>query len=696
MKYSYEGIKKYLQGNYSIGDLKNFLERLGLNPVINSFKNFELEIPSNRPDLMSAAGIAKSLLPFGDFQFCFPEFQISHSTEEKFPVEIYSLQDCYFYAGRVIKNTKVSSSPDWLKQQVESAGFRSINNIVDITNFVFWELGQPLHAFNKSILDSGIIVRKAMDNEQIITLDGVKRILNREILVIADKSRTVAIAGIMGGINTEVNEKTTDIFIESAFFNPFLIRKGSKFLGLRTEASSKFEKGIDPQMIIIALDRCCRLIEEIAGGKTGPLVLKGDYKKEKESISFSITKLKNYLGYNIPVNFIKEVFNKLGFELSDDNSDVINVFVKSDRQDIVYDVDLIEEIAKYYGYDKIPEEIPEVVIKPTEDDSAYLFLDKIKEIFTHLGFTEAINLGLISREEINNFEMEELKFLEILNPVSVNFSYLRPSMIIELLKNFQYNSAYKNENIALFETGNKYFLLDNIPAERMTLSFGVMDRDDLFAFKGKIEYFLKTYFFPEPDYGTYLEKDEQNTGIYYNIIVDNTFNLLAENPGKINLGFIFEPLSVLLEKYDLQSKKIFLAQMDLELLKSKGFLKNFFDHNKIPSIPSIRRDLSLVVKAGPKSDWGYIVQFLYDLESKPLNIKDKIKVFDIYYFSDKEKKELWEKFGFEENTDIIGVGISIYFSNEEGNLTKDDIDKNVHEIVEAFKKINIRLRYEQI
>ncbi|MCL5674125.1 MAG: phenylalanine--tRNA ligase subunit beta [Candidatus Omnitrophica bacterium] len=701
MKYSYEGIREYLEGNYSVDELKNFLEKLGLNPIIlegDSPGEFEIEIPSNRADLTSITGLARSLLPLGDFKFHFPDFKIITHTDKKLPVEISSYEDCYCYAGRCIENVKVSPSSCWLKKKVESAGFRSVNNVVDITNFVFWELGQPMHAFDKDLINSKIFVRRASDGEQIVTLDGVKRTLNREILVIADNFRPVAIAGIMGGVNSQVNEKTTNLFLESAFFNPAIIRKSSKILGLRTEASSKFEKNIDPEIIVTALDRCCKLINELCGGETGELILTGSYKTKERVISLGFTRLNSYLGYDVSVNLVEEIFNRLGFQTGI-SGDLLNVSVPSYRQDVIHDVDLIEEIAKYHGYEKIHEEIPVAVITPSEDDSTIFFINETKDILTKLGFSEVINLGLVSMDEINNFEMGNLNPVEILNPVSMNFSHLRPSLVIELLKNFQRNSAYKNENLALFEIGNTYFLSDNKPTSDMAVSLGIMDTGDhsgfkgFSTFKGKIEYFLKTYFYPVQvqDYVIDFERDERNTGIYYNIILEN---IPAKEPQKDILGFIFEPAQSLLEKYDLQGKEIFISQIDLEVLKNKGFLKSYFDKNKTPSISPIRRDLSLVVKAGPESEWRFIVDNLYIPEL--LSAKDKIKIFDIYSFSAREKKELQKKFGFKEPVDILGLGISIFFSNEKGNLTKDNIDNKVHKIIETLEKSGVRLRHEQI
>ncbi|MGC8805551.1 MAG: phenylalanine--tRNA ligase subunit beta, partial [Candidatus Ratteibacteria bacterium] len=381
MKYSIKALAEYIKGNWTQKDIERWLSMLGLNPVFTEQGDdvfIEIEAPANRGDLLSAIGLIRAISPCGEIEPVYPDTRIKEESSRTFPIEIESFDDCIFYSGRIIESVKITDSPQWLREKVTAAGFRSINNVVDITNLVFWEFGQPLHAFDLKCLKGKIVVRRAKNGEQIITIDGMKRELTSDVLVIADIEKPVAIAGIMGGMNSEVKGTTTDLFIESAFFNPVRIRRGSKLLGLATDASARFEKRIDPDFVVSGLDRCCRLINEICGGRVAPLCIAGNNQTKEKLISVQKTKIASYLGCEIPENFITRTLEKLDCGVHAETENLI-VKVPAGRNDLDLDVDIIEEIAKYWGYDRIPEQMPVASIAYNVSSQEYLRLDALRD-----------------------------------------------------------------------------------------------------------------------------------------------------------------------------------------------------------------------------------------------------------------------------------------------------------------------------
>ncbi|HDD64829.1 MAG TPA: hypothetical protein ENF61_01815, partial [Firmicutes bacterium] len=374
MRYSYLLIKEYLKGEFSRKELIEYLDNLGYNPLIiedNEDLIFELEIPANRGDLLSIIGVCREILPMKSLSLQLPEINFEEKISEKMDVEVENYEDCPYYSCRIIKNVKVEPSPAWLKEKVEKMGFRSINNLVDISNFVTGFTGQPIHIFDLKKIKGGIVVRRGRENEEIETLDGKIRKLNSEILVISDSEKPIALAGIMGGKNSEVDDGTTSILIESAKFSPVTVRKGSKILGITTEASLRFEKETDIERVKEGLEWTTFLVKEVCGGEIGPLSSSGIYtSEEKKEIPLNINKLFQYLGKEISEDIITNLFKKISFSVRKEKN---FFYVKPPvwRNDIKEDVDLIEEIAKYIGYSNIPSEFPIENLKPTPSESEY-------------------------------------------------------------------------------------------------------------------------------------------------------------------------------------------------------------------------------------------------------------------------------------------------------------------------------------
>jgi phenylalanyl-tRNA synthetase beta chain len=589
-------------------------------------------------------------MPFVDFKLNLPETRVVEDSTHQFPVEISAPDDCCFYAGRVVENVRVGPSPGWLQQEVERAGFRSINNVVDATNYVFWILGQPLHAFDLDLLAEKIVVRRATAGETITTLDGVKRALSDEVLVIADAEKSVAIAGIMGGADTEVTAGTRNLFIESAYFNPARVRRASKALGLLTEASQRFEKRADFGAIIPALDFVCSILKQLCNGRIGPVSKCGDFESKGKVINLDIGEVGSYLGCPVDGGFIVSILKHIGCRIAR-HGDSLKVEVPISRYDLDRKVDLIEEVAKYLGYDAIPEAMPRAVILPTPSDTRYERIEQMRDCLLNLGFSEVVNAGFLGDEEIAPFKDEAV---EIINPLSRNLAYLRPSMLPDMLRNFRDNLAFKNERLAFFEIGSIFH-----PGfkEEFIASLGVMNRMDFYSFKGKIETFLEKFGIDQLSWNL----DKGRIGMS-----------CVARAQDVEIAKIAMPDSDTLKLYRLEDEKVLVAEIALDYILEKNVPVSVY--RKPPKIAPIRRDIALIV---PKTAaWNEISTAILDLQF-PV---ERISVFDIY-----EGKHI--------PANCTGVAVSIFFANEQGTLTRQDVEVFIGEILKALKgRFNITLR----
>ncbi len=649
MRYSLKILGQYISGKWSEDKIEHWLRILGLNPLLVKEGDdvfIELEIPSNRGDLLSAFGIVRALAPCTGIEPGYPEIDLQQRSSRTMLVEITSPEDCFLYAGRVIESVSVEPSSGWLKERVLCAGFRSVNNVVDITNLVFWEYGQPLHAFDLDRLEEKIVVRRAEDGEEITTLDGTKRHLNRDVLVISDSEKPVAIAGIMGGLNSEVGYHTKNIFIESAFFNPVRIRRGSKYLGMATDASARFEKGTARSLVVSALDRCCALINQLCGGNTGPVCVAGSLSSEKRVIYLSIEKISEYLGCEIPEDFAVNTLKKLGCSVESGHN-MLKITVPDIRNDLELDVDVIEEMAKYWGYDKIPESMPVASVSPSVSAREYSRLEALKDIFVQLGFNEVINLGLGCEPE---FLYPEDENIEIVNPLSRNYAFLRRSMMSGLLQNIQENYNRKIQSLSIFEIGNIYRKTGSGFTEEPTAGIAVMNKYSLYSFKGIVEYILKKI-------GSSINSQrmsKQKNGVVIEFLQNNK-----------RAGILLLPRSDLLKKYGIEDQEILLAEVMLKDFVETGFPETVY---KAPSrTMPVKRDLSLVV---PNSvNWEKVEEMLFN----NIPMLEKIEIFDIY-----RGENIPEKF--------TGIAVSLTFHNPDSNLTKQDIEKIVGNVLEMMQK----------
>jgi Phenylalanyl-tRNA synthetase beta subunit len=414
MRYSYKILMNYIVGELAKEKMINYLKILGLNPKIIKEENsdiiFELETPANRPDLLSFTGILREIMPFGNFALRdMDKTTYKEEISDFIPVEIENLNECFYYSCRIIRNIKNSFSTEEFKKSIEDMGFKSSLNVVDISNFVMCEIGQPLHIFDLDKIKGKIIVRKGKKGEKITTIDGKEREVE-DVLLIADEEKPIAIAGIMGGANTEVSQQTKNILIESAYFNPVIIRKGSKKIGLITEASLRFEKDLSISMAKKGMERATEMIKEFCGGEIGRLSFKGlELKKEEKEIYLKKENIEKILGLKIEEEFLRKIFDKLNFKIKNEDEKKFLLTIPDYRKDIKEEIDIIEEIAKYKKYSDIPEEMPVINIQPSFVFSKYETIKKIKHLLVNLGFSEVITLSFISDRVVEKFNLEAVK-----------------------------------------------------------------------------------------------------------------------------------------------------------------------------------------------------------------------------------------------------------------------------------------------
>ena len=451
-----------LEKNLPVG--KNLARALNLaDPVL------EIDLTPNRPDCLSIIGTAREVAAIQGRQITVKPVGLVESGREidqQTSVTVEAPESCPRYTARLLENITVAPSPLWLQNRLISVGLRPINNIVDITNFVLMEYGQPLHGFDfDRLAENRIVVRKANAGEKFITLDSKERILSEDMLLICDGQKPVGLAGVMGGLNSEIETTTTRVLIESAYFNPASIRKTAKTLGLNTDASHRFERGIDPETTPIALDRAAQLMVELAGGTLVPGVIdiKGKI-PQPVPIVLTVEETNRLLGTNLDQDVIKRLLESIEFQVESNAEDTLAVTAPPFRVDIARTVDLIEEVARLTGYNNIPRTYPLVPAETRTPSKALAERDRIKQIMTGFGFTEAINYAFMDDRacDLLNLAADDDRRLlvKILNPLTEDQTVMRTSLVPGLLKSTYRNISRQVKRIKLFEVG-KIFIQKN-------------------------------------------------------------------------------------------------------------------------------------------------------------------------------------------------------------------------------------------
>lgn len=634
---------------------KRLIDEIGLNDVI-----FEIGITPNRPDCLSLTGVAREAAAILGKEVKYPDLTVKETGEDiggLAKVELLDSEKCPRYSCRVIKDVTIGPSPLWLKTRLESSDIRSINNVVDITNFVLLELGQPLHAFDYDLLEEKkIVVRHAGEGEIIETLDGVERKLTPDDLLICDGKKPVALAGVMGGANTEVSTGTKNILLESAYFDPLTVRKTSRKTGLRSESSYRFERGVDPNGITNALDRAAELIRELAGGEVAAGKI-DEYpaRIEPTEAELSLKHANALLGTDITPDQVRSLALGLGLEILEQSDGDFRFRIPTFRVDLTREIDLIEEIARLYGYDNIPTTLPSVVMTSDGMSHQKRIQGKFKEIFTAGGFYEVINYSFEDDEMLGLFSKEET--LAILNPLSKEGSVMRTSLLPGLIRNTVLNLNRQEQDIRLFEIGKIYISEGqrNLPTEITKIAAAATGRrQPEFWDKEEFDFF---------DFKSILEKGFASLSVAEGVAFRRASEIGFLHPGKSAVvmvggeeaGYLGELHPDLAEKLEI-SKRLNVCEIDLDKVTavSEKSIKKF---KPLPRFPSVRRDIALIVdEETPASS------ILNEIDNVGSKLIEDAEVFDVFTGSPVE-------------TGKKSVAVSLQLRAADKTLTEDEINK---------------------
>jgi phenylalanyl-tRNA synthetase beta chain len=638
----------------------------------------EIAITPDRADALSHFGIARELAALFDRPLKKPEINISAGSKninELASVVIENAEDCPRYSAKVVTGVQIKESPEWLKEKLRSIDLRPINNIVDITNFVLHEVGQPLHAFDLDMVKGNkIIIKSAGEDQKFITLDSKERNIKAEDLFICDAEKPVALAGVMGGENSEVTENTTNILIESAYFRPSRVRRTSKLLGLSTDASYRFERGCDPFGTVYAAERAAQLMAELGGGEVAEGTI-DVYPNEIKSLEVELrfSRIEKILGYVVPKEQVSIILNKLGLTVISENEEVFLVNVPPFRPDIEREIDLIEEVARIYGYDRIPEISKiNVTLEPRVDQSE--FVENAKQALLALGFNEIVTNSLMTDTIADKFG----KSVSILNPQSSTMSHLRTSLLPGALMSVAKNINVKEKDLLMFEVGKVFNRLtdneinnfdDFIETEELSLIItGNRTTDewysnesvyDIYDLKGFVTEFLRKLNI------TALNESSDISGDLYDFGFAKTFKkkVIAQG-GKLK--------TKLLKEFDI-AQDVYVFTFNITELKEIRAKERRF--SELLKYPKVVRDAAFILdKNVLNSDIELVIRKAC---SKLLK---NIKLFDIF------------------ESDSLGKGkksmaYQLEFFHEERTLTEEEVDKEFWTAIEKVKeKFNAQLR----
>lgn len=631
----------------------------------------EYEITSNRVDCYSVLGIAREAAATFRKPFV-PPVVVKTGNEEDVndmvSVEIKDADLCSRYCARVVKNVKIAPSPEWMQRRLAAMGIRPINNLVDITNYVMEEYGQPMHAYDLStIAGSKIIVRRAEEGEKFVTLDGQERTLDENILMICDAEKAIGIAGIMGGENSMITDDVKDMLFEAACFDGTNIRLSSKRLGHRTDASGIFEKGLDPNNAEAAINRACQLIEELGAGEVvGGMVDVYPVKKEEKQILFDLNKVNKLLGTDVSMDMVLEYFDRL--ELKYDAGTGL-VTVPTFRQDLECLADLAEEVARFYGYDKIPTTLPHG--ESTAGKLSFkLRIEQIaRDVAEMCGFSQAMTYSFESPKVFQKLlipEEEELRrCITISNPLGEDYSIMRTTPLNGMLTSLATNYNRRNKNVRLYELANVYrpkeLPLTELPDERMQFVLGFYGDGDFFTMKGVVEEFLykiglrKRLICNPENKKPYLHPGRQADLVY---------------GGKV-IGYIGEIHPEVQENYNI-GERAYVAVIDMPvILNDAGF---DYKYEGLARFPAVTRDISMVV---PKRI--LVGQIEEIIEKKGGKLVESYELFDIY-----EGTQI--KIGFK------SVAYSITFRAKDHTLEDKEVQAVMDKILKELGSLGIELR----
>ena len=642
------------------------VEVLGLHDTV-----FEYEITSNRVDCYSVLGIAREAAATFRKPFVAPEVKAVGTTgdvNDYIKVEVKDAKLCPRYCAKVVKNVKIAPSPEWMQRRLSACGIRPINNLVDITNYVMEEFGQPMHAYDLSTIKGNkIVVRRAEDGEKFTTLDGQERTLDSDMLMICDEEKAVGLAGIMGGENSMITDDVQDMLFEAACFDGTNIRLSSKRVGLRTDASGKFEKGLDPNNAEAAINRACQLIEELGAGE----VVEGmvDFypeKKEEHQIKFDPDYVNNLIGFDLTEEEMISYFPALELEYDKETK---MITVPTFRQDLIGMCDIAEEITRFYGYDKIPTTLPSGEATSGKLSEKLRIDELARSVALYCGFSQGMTYSFESPKVFDKLLLPEdsdlRKTVTISNPLGEDFSVMRTTSLNGMLTSLATNYNRRNKDVRLFEMGNIYIPkslpVTDLPDERMQFTLGFYGDGDFFTMKGVVEEFLgQVGIDKDISYDAKAGKTFLHPGRQANVVYNDTV-----------IGYLGEVHPTVCENYNMKTRA-YVAVIDMPYIyEMANFDKKY---EGIAKFPAVSRDISMVV---PKEILVGDIEAV--IKQRGGKILESYSLFDIYEGDQIEK-------GFK------SVAYNIVFRAKDRTLEENDIAGAMKKILNGLERLGIQLR----
>lgn len=654
---------------------------LGLNDVV-----LEFELTANRADCFSVFGLVREIAAITGNKPHFPEIKVNEDDNTKlndiFSVEIADPDLCSRFSTRMLKNVKIGPSPEWMQQRLEGAGIRSINNVVDVTNFVMIELGHPMHAYDyDKITGKKLIARRAIEGEELHTLDDTSRKAKGEMLVIADSEKAAGLAGIMGGFETEITDTTTTIVLESADFYGPCIRRTARACGLSSEASGRFERGVDSETTIKALDRAAQLLQEM-GACTVCEGIVDVYPNPKQAnyVTFTPEQINNHLGTNIAKDVMLNIITSVGFDVTKDENDEITVKVPSWRNDVTCMADISEEIARLHGFDKIKSTLPNGVSMQGTQSAKQTFIDKVKASLSSQGLYETISFALTNEETFNKLNIPQdsplRKAVPIMNPLSDEYPLVRTTLLSSIFDNLARNLARKNDDVALFEVGSVFFPkalpVTELPDEVVKIAGAITGRRnaqgwnqandmvDFYDAKGIIEELLAnlrvTRYTVEA--GTHYAMHPGKTALF--------------KKGRDVIATVGEVHPAVLSAYGI-TKPVYIFELDVTTVMK--YMAKDLKYKALPKYPATSRDLAMLVDVDVNA--ADIEKAMTKAAGQNLT---QITLFDVY--TGKQVEEGKKSLAF-----------SLTFQSNDKTLTDAEIDPAIEKIVAKLQKdFNANLR----
>lgn len=642
------------------------VEELGLKDTV-----FEYEVTSNRVDCYSVIGIAREAAATFKKPFVLPEVTVKgngEKVEDYISVEVQDKELCPRYCARVCKNIKIAPSPKWMQRRLAASGIRPINNLVDITNYVMEEYGQPMHAFDLStIAGNKIIVRRAKDGDVFRTLDGQDRKLDSDVLMICDAEKEVGIAGIMGGENSMITDSVTTVLFEAATFNGPNIRKSAKRLGLRTDASGKFEKGLDPHNAGAAINRACQLIEELGCGEvvSGMVDVHGEM-KEKVVLPFEPAYYNNLLGTDVTEQEMLAIFKMIDVEY---DAAKRTLTIPTFRQDILRQCDIAEEVARFYGYDKIPTTLPNGEATTGKLPFKLRIEQKARDVAEYCGFSQGMCYSFESPKVFDKLLLpaddKARQAITIANPLGEDFSIMRTLPLNGMLTSLSTNYNRRNKDVRLYELGNVYLPkslpLMELPEERMQFTLGMYGEGDFFTMKGVVEEFFESIGMKKkPVYDPNAGRPYLHPGRQANVSYGDTL-----------IGYLGEVHPEVCDNYALKTR-VYVAVLDIPAILPLATFDRKYEG--IAKYPAVLRDISMVV---PKKVMAGEIEAI--IAQRGGKILEEYQLFDIY-----EGDQIKE--GFK------SMAYSITFRAKDKTLEEADVTAAMKKILNGLEGMGIELR----